>query len=124
METITRLSKEAQNDRKGFIKRTLARAETEDPYLANLVTSLAKLARIEFEEKGSPHADALHELVLEVSMYCFRGIELAERETSARTQYIRDALMRDPDAPASTSEGRGATAETQELIDRLMKRKK
>lgn len=124
-ETLQRLTKEASGDRRGFIRRMLGRTRNEDPYFAQLITLLANLAETEFTEKGSAHAKEIEELVFEVGMYCFRSLELAQIEgrriDEAKT--LNDALMRDPDASASTSEGREANDEMREIINKLRQKK-
>lgn len=124
-ETLRRLTEEAKGDRRGFIKRVIARAKNEDPYFAKMLELLADLTEAEFQEKGSQHVAEIRELVLEIGVYCFRGLELAQIEGRRvdEAQIINNALMRDPDASASTSEGREANLEMRELLEKLRQKK-
>ena len=114
-------SEEGSGETSEFYIRMLARVKTENPYYGELVAGMAQIAMKDFRESGGFSAKDVHELVHQVSLYCFRALELAtsDAKKSDEMKAVIHTLMSDPDNTSLQSESNSALTETLLLFKQL-----
>lgn len=103
-ETLKQLMRERVTDTENFTKKLQPRICNENPYYTKMVSSLINMLEKESRSQNVTFTQFHRDIILYVSMACFRALELAHLKESSKDSVQAEAMifLSDPNLMATT----------------------